>query len=177
MRIRSDRDNRACKLVQFGRGGDQVYLARLDKEDTWGGGMISGYGTPERPHAAEGFHPADGTPVLDVRPALETREGYLFAFKTPMVDPELQDGLIDRMPDPDPLFAEAVAGNQYGSMLSLQRLHKASGSKAAGPLDKVSVRQYVAGWAAVGARVGAYRNGEIVWADEAGRGALVDTTA
>jgi hypothetical protein len=37
-----------------------------------------------------------------------------------------------------------------------------SGAKRSG-LDRVSISEYIAGWRAVGARIGHYQDGKIVW--------------
>lgn len=74
------------KLVTFGKGGDMAYCGGPYRT------RIGGYGTPERPHAAESTpeHPIpDGTPALDLRPAVETIEGARWAIRGPMLDPDM----------------------------------------------------------------------------------------
>lgn len=146
------------KLVTFGRGGDTAYCT--------GNATISGYGRPDRPHAGESCerHPIeDGTPALDLLPALETDEGFRHALRGPMVDVNLADDEVDRCPDPSPIFAAAVSGNQFGTLLAMQSVAKAAAPAAPGPLDSVSRSAFIAGWLAVGARLGHYQNGRIVW--------------
>ena len=120
-----------AKLVKSGRGCDTVYLGK--------GHTISGYGSPERPHAGEtgkangNLIIPDGTPAIDVRAAVETDDGYRWVFKGPMVDVDLPDG--------------GCSGY----------------SKAPGAMDYVSTREYVEGWRQHGARIGHYSGGRIVW--------------
>ena len=147
---------KSAKLVQFGRGGDTVYYGD--------GSTGTGYGNPDRPHAADlSRHTIpDGTPAIDVRAAVETDEGMRWAIRGPMVDVDLSAGAVAPCPEPSPIFAVAVADNQFGTLLSDQRASRASG-ESRGPLDSVSIREYLAGWRDHGARIGCYRDGQIVW--------------
>lgn len=147
---------RTAKLVCFGRGGDSVEYGN--------GCRGSGYGTPERPHASAGCIIPDGTPAIDKRPAIETDEGFNWVFKGPMCNPDLVDDEVTECPEPSGALVAGVSGNQYGALLTLQHAHKAV-SRTPGPLDFVSIRQYVEGWRRVGARIGHYENGVIVWHD------------
>ena len=145
---------RTAKLVCFGRGGDSV---------EYGGGCHgSGYGTPENPHASAGCIIPDGTPAIDKRPAIETDEGFNWVFKGPMCNPDLVDDEVTECPEPSWALAAGVSGNQYGALLTLQHAHKAT-QRTPGPLDYVSIRQYVEGWRQRGARIGHYQGGVIVW--------------
>lgn len=147
------------KLVTFGRGGDTAYCA----SDGECKSTISGYGSPDRPHAGESCerHPiADGTPALDLLPAIETNEGFTWAFKGPMVDVDLPEGEVKKCPDPSPMFAAAVSGNQFGTLLAVREVTKGA---RAGSLDSVCVAEYIREWVNRGARLGHYRNGRIEW--------------
>lgn len=147
-----------AKLVTFGRGGDTVHLGKNH--------TITGYGSPENPHAAtpsdERLFP-DGTPVIDKRQAIETPEGLRWVFEGPMVNVDLPDDEVDMCPEPSPFFAGAVAENQFGTLLAIHHATKRDGK--AGALDSVSIREYIQGWCEHGARIGEYRNGAIVWLD------------
>ena len=153
------RTKNTAKLVCFGNGTDVVY---------YGSGCTgSGYGSPEQPHAAQpddGCIIPDGTPAIDKRPALKTAAGYSWVFKGPLLDPDLPDGSIDHCPDlRESIVARAILSepeNGYAPHLALQLAHK--GPKA-GPLDSVSIPEYVIGWKSVGARIGRYQSGRIVW--------------
>lgn len=152
--------NGQIKLVTFGGGGDTAYCAK----DEWGSSTISGYGRPDRPHAGESTKSrpiADGTPALDLLPALETKEGYRWAIMGPMVDVNLPEGQIDRCPQPSSLFRSAVAKNAYGTLLAVQDV--TSTPTKPGALDYVSTSEYIREWVKLGARKGAYKDGKIVW--------------
>lgn len=142
------------RLVTFGRGGDTVY------DDD--GSRTTGYGNPDRPHAADGKDVPDGTPALDTRAAIDTDEGYSWAFRGPLCDPSLADGVTDECPEPSPFMAAGLSGG-FLSSLALQVAHKAGGRKTPGPLDSVSVAEFVRGWREHGARVGEYKGGVIAW--------------
>lgn len=153
-------DNGPAKLVVFGREGDTVHYGRAPGS-ICGKCTGTGYGKPDRPHAAENL-PA-GVLCLDLLPAIETDEGFRHAIRGPMVDVDLPDEEVSRCPDPSPIFAAAVAENQFGYLLALNEIHRRT-SAAPGPLDHVSITQYVAGWKKLGARIGrTLGNGLIDW--------------
>ena len=97
-----------AKLVCFGRGGDSV---------EYGGGCHgSGYGTPEKPHAAApgpNLIIPDGTPVVDKRDAVETEEGYKWVFNGPMCNPDLQDDECDALPGSQPIVCWRRCGQCF----------------------------------------------------------------
>lgn len=141
------------KLVTFGQGGDTVHYGR--------GHTCSGYGSPERPHAALGEEIPDGTPVIDKRAAVGTPDGFSWVFRGPMVNVDLPDGEREDCPTPSPTLAAGLEGG-YAVMLARQTVARAA-SSAPGPLDYVSIAEYVRGWREHGARIGEYRGGKIVW--------------
>lgn len=141
------------RLVKFGAGRDTVF------DDD--GSTISGYGSPERPHAAEGKDIPDGTPVLDVRAATETPEGFAWVFRGPMVDVKLPDGSYEPCPQPSEVMLGGLEGS-FGAVAAMQVVSRAK-REPRGPLDFVSVSEYVQGWREHGARVGKYVGGVIVW--------------
>lgn len=150
---------RVAKLVTFGRGGDCVYYGRY-----W---RSMGYGSPERPHAADTDIP-DGVVAIDQRAAIETRDdAYDWAFQGPMVDVDLPEGQVDPC-EPSGIMIDAMksdSGNQFGQLLKLHEMNNTQ----PGPLDHVSIKQYVDGWRLVGARIGFYKNGKIIWEDQEGQ--------
>ena len=151
--------SRIAKLVCFGRAGETVHCG--------GGVTISGYGSPDNPHAAEpgdGLVIPDGTPAVDKQDAVETSEGFSWVFRSPMVDVDLPDGGYAPCPTPSAIFAEAVSGNSFGGLLAAQSASRLS-DESRGPLDFVSVSEYVDGWRIAGARIGKYADGQIVWDD------------
>ena len=148
-----------AKLVTFGRGGDTVYYSANSR--------CEGHGSPEQPHAArcdDGRTIPDGCPVIDMLPAVQTAEGVRWVIRGPMVNVDLPDGEISRCPQPSDLLASALvaAGGELGVLLVLQAGQRANGQQP-GPLDSVSVDDYVRGWRAVGARIGRYLGDQIVW--------------
>lgn len=162
-------NDRTAKLVTFGQGGDTVHLAGEKHPAETGFNVthatIEGYGSPERPHAA---NPAecnipDGTPAVDLREAVKTKEGFDWVFKGPLVDVDIPEG--DAKPltlqETDGPIAAALAANSatFGALLAFQ----ATKGKERGPLDSVSVAEYIDGWKRHGARIGHYEKGRIVW--------------
>jgi hypothetical protein len=156
-----------AKFVEFGRGGDTVHFAR--------GHYAAGYGTPENPHAAqikEGRAIPDGTLALDQRQAIGTKAGYAWVFRGPLLNVDLPVGEVLPLHDPgrpasiieDVLLSERDH-NDYGRLVALHRAHEET-SKDPGPLDEVDIQTYIAGWLRVGARLGRYEGGRIVWDDE-----------
>lgn len=152
------------KLVTFGKGGDQVYYSRSCHS--------SGYGSPERPHAADfgaGPFPPDGCPVIDKCPAVDAGKGTSLAIRGPMVDVDLEPGQVDRLQDlSGNLMVHAMAsepGNQYGR-LALMQMAARQTRQEYGPLDHVDIATYVRLWRVAGARIGHYQFGRIVWEGE-----------
>ena len=153
---------RPAKLVVFGLGGDSVYLG--SRKTTYGSSTstITGYGSPDKPHAADfskdDRYAPDGTYAIDI-----TADGcdVMWSVRGPMVDVDLDDGAVD----PCPTATEPVASALdigFGGLLTRHKAHKAR-SSAPGPLDKVSIAEHVASWREHGARIGRYLNGSIRW--------------
>lgn len=140
-----------AKLVSFTDRGDAVEYG--------GGERGSGYGTPENPHASANCVIPDGTYAIDKRPALNTTEGIKFVFTGPMVNVDLPEGQHDLCPEPPEIMRNSLGG-VYGVLLKAQE-HK----KDLGPLDQVSIKEYVDLWRAVGAKIGQYKNNVIIWED------------
>lgn len=154
--MRTYSNKTTARLIKFGRGGDTVYCGH--------GVTCTGYGSPGNPHAAradEDLTIPDGCPVVDVRAAVETADGYRWVFAGPMVDVDLPDGESSECPIPSPMLVAGVAGNEYGSLLAIHEATKQASPR--GALDSVSIGEYLAGWRDHGARVGQYLGGAIVW--------------
>jgi len=152
------------KLITFGRGGDTLYFAKHS--------TCSGYGSPERPHAADftaehhsGYVVPDGTYAIDSRSAVDTDKGFHMAVSGPLVNVDLEAGKVERCPEPSSLLVAGVADNSYGGMLALQKAHRATAPEAPGPLDGVDIETYVRMWRDAGARIGRYHDYKIVWDD------------
>lgn len=143
-----------AKLVCFGYGGDTVHFSRHC--------YCQGYGNPERPHAADPSTKTipDGTPVVDIRPAVDRSAGAVVSM--PLVDVDLPPAGVDRLEEPSGILEIAMAGNQFGTLLSLQRAQRGTGDKY-GALDSVAIDIYIDIARTLGARIGAYKAGAIVW--------------
>ena len=141
------------KLVVFSPAGDRTYSTE--------GETSKGYGTPEKPHAAAGKDIPDGTPVIDNRAAIDTDKGFGWVFAGPMVDVNIPWGAVSKCPAPTPEMATGL----QGAFATLAGLHLAARQEkaSAGPLDMVSVEEYVNGWRDHGARIGRYQGGNIEW--------------
>lgn len=149
-----------ARLLEFGRRGHVIQASHEH---------CSGYEDPEsflKPYhwwadAADktsrhwdGYEwPVEGVPVIDKRQAIETDAGFKLAINGPMVDVDLKNGEVDRCPEPSSLFAAGVAGNAFGGLLTLQKVSRLVGVSR-GPLDSVSIAEFVQLWRNVGARIG-----------------------
>ena len=131
------------RLVVFGGSGDKVYYGKNCE--------TSGYGTPVKPHAARDI--ADGTPVLDIRPAIATNAGIKWAIIGPMVDVDLADGEVDKLPEIIPFVKQMI----HPSMSGLVELQEAA--ETIGPLDHVCTQEYIDRWVELGALAGTYADG------------------
>ena len=128
-----------AKLLKFGNGGHVIYFLNPPYKNC----TCSGYEDPEtfvkpyhwwaHPKDQISRHwdgyvfPPDGLPVIDLREAVETDPGYSWVFKSPMVNPDLPEGAVERL------------DNRDGPPRSL---------------DCVSVSEYVRGWREHGAKIG-----------------------
>ena len=159
-------------LVCFGKGGDTVYYKKI-KGDSWSGGTGSGYGNPDKPHAADfskeskqSVEIPDGTPVVDMRNAVESKDGYAWAYKGPMPNVNIENDTIDKCPDlKNSIVAQAVMSDQGNAFGGIAAMHLVSDRSKPGPLDSVSAKAYSQGWKEHGARIGHYENRQIIWDD------------
>jgi hypothetical protein len=151
--------NEVAKLVKFGNGGDTIYYSK--------GSTCSGYGTPERPHAAEGKDIPDGTPCIDMREPCARSAGIKLSISGPMVNVDLAPGQVSRAGKITGIFAHAVTsepGNQFGQLINLH--NSLEGKAEYGALDDVAIDIYLALWRAVGARIGNYQDNQPVWQEQ-----------
>lgn len=145
------------KLVCFGQGGHTEYVGR---HGSYRNVTISGYDKPDNWKVDETRDYIPDCPVINKRDAVETIDGHAWVFLGPMVDVDLEPNAVDKCPNPSPIFAQAVAGNQFGALLALQVV---ADRKKPGPLDSVDVQTYIQGWKKHGAKIGKIQNGSIVW--------------
>jgi hypothetical protein len=158
-------------LVAFGAGGHTVYFHRFGHTTS----RQSGYDNPgtffalrhwwaDPPDVLTCLHdPAayQGVPVIDMRAAVTSPAGMHMAISGPMVDVDLTDDEVDACASPSPIFAAAVAGNAFGTLLQLQKATRATAKH--GALDSVSVPEYVRLWREAGARIGNIVGAAIEW--------------
>ena len=136
-----------ARVLSFGKGGHTIYYS--------GHGTCSGYCDPEsfinRDNHSDEVWPSDGVPVVDMRSAVDTKEGWSWVFKGPMLDPDIKDGEVDKCPALEPFHVVAFSG--FGSAL-LAGVSSQLTKERAGALDSVSTKEWVEGWRNHGARVG-----------------------
>lgn len=130
----------------------------------YGGGCTGSWylHTPEEiaKHYQEELEP--GVLLIDKRPALEGERGtHANAYASPMCDVELPDGAIDRL---DLSGAEFMVGalkqTGYGGILRAHEIAAEVAPDVAGPLDSVSISQYVQWWRDRGAAIYRYDGNE-----------------
>lgn len=141
--------------ISFGRGGHSV-KGWMDS----GSFDLSGYEDPDS-FVKEGLEPEyvlpkEGVPVVDMRAAVETREGFNYAIRGPLC---CRKGTPQVCPEPSAMLMSGLQGS-FATYAALQVTHK---GPEPGPLDEVSVDDWVAGWKAHGARVGRYDGQGITW--------------
>lgn len=150
-----------AKLLHFGKRGHTLHGSNVSSQ---------GYEDPEsfvkpyhwwaHPKDQMSLHwggwviPESGIPVVDVRAAVETDAGYSWVFKGPLLDVDIADGEIERLPDVSPFMLPAVEA--YGQVGALAETIKARRTAKAGPLDGVGIADYVQGWREHGARIGRF---------------------
>lgn len=149
-------NNDEAKLVTVGRGGCTIYINRQFKI------IISGDLRDVKPD--KDLIIPDGCPVVDTRPAVETPAGVAWAIRGPLVNPDLVDDAVEKC-EKAPDYMQRAIGGVYGQALAIHDIVTKRDPNNPGPLDMVSVRDFVLGWKAHGARVGFYRNGVIEWAN------------
>ena len=145
-------------LISFGLGGHQMYFTD-DPNCT-----LSGYDSPEsllkyKVKDYDGRYQLEGAVVIDKRECMSAAK----CFASPLVSTGLKPGEIDHF-DTDLIDSSMMCkammdepGNGFGSMLKVAKT-------GVGSLDSVAVDVYTAWWKDVGARIGRFEDGQIVWA-------------
>ena len=152
---------RKIRFISFGLGGSSAEIdctGAFEDRST-----LSGYSRPDdffKDHAD--YDVPDGTMAVDLRQVVE--QSPSLSFRSPMVDIKLEPGQVRECPEPSDLMAGAMAGNAFGSFLAMQKAHKAK-SQEPGPLDSVSVEDYVGWWRRAGARIAVVVDRQFVWED------------
>lgn len=168
--VRIERKAEVPKLVSFNKRGHTVYFAKV--RNTWGDSTQreEGYDDPENFFAPQKWWAHDymtqrdatafeGVPWINMREAVNTDAGFKMALNGPMVDVDLADDEINACPIPSDMLRIGTAGNQFGTLLAMQDVSRAKREKV-GPLDSVSIAEYVRRWKEAGAEVGIIRNGQ-----------------
>jgi hypothetical protein len=146
-------------VIWFGLGGHVIEAINCH---------LSGY---ERPESFEARvekgdyedYDLEGAFVINKREILQEKPHL--CLKGPLVDCKIEsDTYIDRCPEPSPIFAGAVKGNEFGTLLAMQQLGYGKEKPSdPGPLDSVSPKAYAEWWKKHGASVGKFIGGKIVW--------------
>ena len=98
--------------------------------------ILSGYDRPDDPNVAKDL--PDGVTVINKRDILDNDDAIHLLISGPMVNVSLDDGTVSY-------------------------LDRATAGTTPGPLDQVSVPEYVKLWREVGAAIGIVQGGRIVW--------------
>lgn len=158
-------------LICFGLGGHSVETAETYKDGTRVKGSLSGYDSPESferalAHGEKAeYPPLGGVPVLDQRRVL--RANPMLSVRSPLVDVDLAEGTVDRL---DTAAAQRMLPGLSGGFDTLAAAALAhAGKLEPGPLDGVSVADFIAWWVSRDARLGRMdeTGTRIVWADQA----------
>lgn len=167
-----ERKKQSAFLIDFGLGGHGVGYAEVTPHGTRYKGNIYGYDNPESFERAltrgekDQYPNLAGVPVLDKREVL--REHPEYSFRSPLVDADVKDGEVHRLDtDAARRMLPGLSGG-FDTLAALAITHE--GKAEPGPLDTVSVGDYVAWWTSRGARVGRM-DGEglrILWEDQHG---------
>ncbi len=161
-----------ARLIKFTVTGHTLhssYVPANPGDITYSNCRCNGYESPEsfvkpyhwwadakdvtRTHYGKYVIPSEGVPVVDIRQAIETKDGYSWVFQGPLLDCDLPDGEVDSLCEPSEPFGSIVDAN-FGGLLTLQRVTRITQKR--GALDSVSVSEYVQGWKEHGARIGSF---------------------
>lgn len=115
---------------------------------------------------------ADEEPyLLDIREAMQTPLGRLWCNATPVLDLRLkptEERRIKKWHDLEKLLVhlgESITDLKFRAVIPIALQINAVISEILGPLDAVSLTEFLRGWSRVGAKVGIYSKGKVVWND------------
>lgn len=152
-------------LVSFGLGGHTITCKA--------GVAVQGYESPESfckrleaGHYSKEPDPIsfEDCPVLDKCSLL--RKKPMLAIASPLPSASLEAGEVDRLDTRHSFVAQAMAsdsGNGFGQLVRAHEACTKARPKEPGPLDSISIPDYVQWWRARGARVGRIQGSSIVW--------------
>ena len=107
--------------------------------------------------------------LLDVREAMQTHLGRLWCNATPVLDLTLkptEERRTKEGQDLEKLFLcleENIKDFKPRNIVPIALQINAVMSQTLGPLDAVSLTEFLRGWSRVGAKVGIYSKGKVVW--------------
>lgn len=174
--IKTVRDSGKPVLVTFGAGGSTVYFATEKDQTSVRRSTQTGYRSPETffniYHWWADHHLSQqcasqyqGVPYIDMRKAVETKAGIHMAIQGPMLDVDLHDDEIDRLPEPSDMMMAGLMYEQdksYAGMMLLHKSAKLARPEVPGPLDGVSIKVYMEMWRKAGATVGHILEGTFI---------------
>ena len=107
--------------------------------------------------------------LLDVREAMQTHLGRLWCNATPLLDLTLKPTEERRTKDVHDLekllghLGKSITDLKSRSIIPTALQINAVISEIPGPLDDVCLTEFLRGWSRVGAKVGIYSKGKVVW--------------
>jgi len=145
------------KLASLGLGGNTM---------EYGGGCMSSWYLHDIAEIAEHYRKelSEGVLLIDKRPAVEDNPAY--AFASPMVNVDMEDGEIDRFGSrylaEDNLIVSALKETAWGGVIHAAEIAAQVAPDKAGPLDYVPISQYVEWWRLRGAVIYRYDGAQFV---------------
>lgn len=109
--------------------------------------------------------------ILDIREAMNTPLGRLWCNATPVLDLRLKPTEERRIKEGHDLekllvrLEESITDLKFRAVIPIALQINAVISEILGPLDAVSLTEFLRGWSRVGAKVGIYSKGKVVWND------------
>lgn len=119
----------------------------------------------------EGTNTDDEPYLLDIREAMNTPLGRLWCNATPVLDLTLKPTEERRTKGGNDLekllvhLEESITDLKFRAVIPIALQINALISEIPGPLDAVSLTEFLRGWSRVGAKVGIYSKGKVVWND------------
>ena len=110
--------------------------------------------------------------LLDIREAMQTHLGRLWCNATPVLDLTLKPTEERRTKEGQDLekllacLGKSITDLKFRSIIPTALQINAVISETPGPLDAVSLTEFLRGWSRVGAKVGIYSKGKVVWNEQ-----------
>lgn len=109
--------------------------------------------------------------ILDIREGMNTPLGRLWCNATPVLDLTLKSTEERRTKEGHDLekllahLGKSITDLKFRTIIPVALQINAVISEIPGPLDAVSLTEFLRGWSRVGAKVGIYSKGKVVWND------------